>query len=104
DFQVGPHVAVGEARPEQRLDELEGDAHAAQVLLRIPAVGAARVQNRAGWGQLTIRQVVVCNDAIDVQFPGATDHVVFANPCIHAQYDPVAGCRGPLNDGTADPG
>ena len=55
DFQVGLHVAVGEARPEQRLDELEGDAHAAQVLLGIPAVGAARVQNRAGWGQLTIR-------------------------------------------------
>ena len=103
DFQVGLHVAVGEARPEQRLDELEGYAHPAQVLLGIAAVRAARVQNGAGWGQVMIRQVVVRNDAIDAQFPGATDHLVFANPCIHAEYDAILVCGSPLDDRHAHP-
>ena len=54
----------------QRLDELEGDARAAQVIARVTAVRSPRIDQGVGIRQLGRALVVVGDDQVDAQLAG----------------------------------
>ena len=67
----------------QRLDDLERDADARQVLVRIGAVGTLRVDHRERRRQLRLRLVVVGDDEVDAELAGPARRLGTADAAVH---------------------
>ena len=74
----------------ERLDELQRDADAGEVLVRVGAVVALRVHHRDGVGQLDVGLVVVGDDEIDAELAGAARGRGAADAAVHRDDDPRA--------------
>ncbi len=93
-FGNAPHLVRRPAEVrQQRLDQLERHAGAAQVLLRIGAVRAVGIEHRQRGRQFRFGQVMVGDDHVDAQFVGAAHHFGGADAGIHAddQLDALCG-------------
>ncbi len=67
----------------QRLHDLEGDADARKVLVRVGAVGPLRVDHRQGRRQLGLRFVVVGDDEVDAELAGTARRLGAPDATVH---------------------
>ena len=66
----------------ERLHQLQGDPDAGEILVRIPAVGALRVDHRQGGRQCALRLVMIGDDEIDAELARAQGRLAGANAAV----------------------
>ena len=80
--------------PNQRIHQLQRHTGSAQILLRIAAIGTIGIQHGHRRRKLGFGQVVIGHDHVDPQPRGVLDHLVGANPRVHADDERDAGRGG----------
>ena len=82
DLDEGRQPALASRACAQRLNELQGDADARQVFIRIAAVVALGVDHRQRVRQIAVRLVMVGDDEIDSEFARASGCLGGANSAV----------------------
>jgi hypothetical protein len=76
------------------VSEFEGDSGAAEVGVRVIAIGATGVDDGEGRGEGGFGEVVVCDDDVDIEFAGAADGGFGADAVIDADDETDAAGGG----------
>ena len=85
----GQPVRVTGTRAE-RLNQLQRDAHTGKVLIGVGAVVTFRVDHREGVRQFGARLVMIRDDQVDAQLPGARRGLAGANAAVDRNDQPRA--------------